>query len=368
MHALVRWFADTVGLSAWRRWGVLLALSALLAALADQGGLPAALLLGSIVAGMLMALAGVAPRPPRSSFVVAQGMIACMVASTLTPPILMSLHRDWALFLAVTLAVVALCSGMGWLLAMRRVLPGTTAVWGSSPGGAAVMTAMSEAHGGDMSLVAVMQYLRVVMVALAATFVARFWAGTGSVEAIAVDWFPPLVPGALAQTLLLGCGGAWLADRFNLPGGPMLMPMIVAAGLNAAGLFEPALPPWLLACAFAVLGWNIGLRFTRESLARAAIALPAIVASILCLLAVCCGLAVALHYLVGIDPLTAYLATSPGGFESVAIIAAGAGVNLPFVMAFQTARLLIVVLTGPVIARWIAGRVPQQALKPMSLS
>ena len=57
-----------------------------------------------------------------------------------------------------------------------------------------------------------------------------------------------------------------------------------------------------------------------------------------------------------IDPLTAYLATSPGGLDSVAIIAATAGVNIPFVMAFQTARLLLVVFTGPALARFMASR------------
>ena len=45
----------------------------------------------------------------------------------------------------------------------------------------------------------------------------------------------------------------------------------------------------------------------------------------------------------GIDPLTAYLATSPGGMDSVAIIAAASDrVDISFVMALQTARFLIV--------------------------
>jgi uncharacterized membrane protein AbrB (regulator of aidB expression) len=54
------------------------------------------------------------------------------------------------------------------------------------------------------------------------------------------------------------------------------------------------------------------------------------------------------------DPLTAYLATSPGGSDTVAIIAASSRVDLPFIIAMQTARMFLVLLTGPWIARSLA--------------
>ena len=44
----------------------------------------------------------------------------------------------------------------------------------------------------------------------------------------------------------------------------------------------------------------------------------------------------------GVDPLTAYLATSPGGSDSIAIIAASTNVDVSFVMAMQTVRMLAV--------------------------
>ena len=64
-----------------------------------------------------------------------------------------------------------------------------------------------------------------------------------------------------------------------------------------------------------------------------------------------------LHVFAGIDPLTAYLATSPGGADSVAIIAASSHVDVPFVMALQTGRFLVVLLIGPRLARFVARRV-----------
>jgi uncharacterized membrane protein AbrB (regulator of aidB expression) len=55
-----------------------------------------------------------------------------------------------------------------------------------------------------------------------------------------------------------------------------------------------------------------------------------------------------------IDPLTAYLATSPGGVDSVAIIAASTKVDVSFVMGLQTIRLLFVLLVGPFLSRFVA--------------
>src|SRR5258708_5255281 len=60
--------------------------------------------------------------------------------------------------------------------------------------------------------------------------------------------------------------------------------------------------------------------------------------------------------LLGVDPLTAYLATSHGGVDSIAIIATSSKVDAAFVMALQTARLVIVMLVGPRLARFFAGR------------
>jgi len=54
------------------------------------------------------------------------------------------------------------------------------------------------------------------------------------------------------------------------------------------------------------------------------------------------------------DALTAYLATSPGGLDSIAIIALGSGANVPLILAIQALRVFFVVLTGPAIAKFIS--------------
>ena len=339
----------------WLQWTILLVLSLIFAGLFDSVRLPAALLLGSMFAAILVAVANGAPKVTRTPFVLAQGIVGCLVARGLTAEIMVSLHDNWPLFVSVTVMVILACAGMGWLLARRQVLPGTTAIWGCWPGGAAAMMLMADAYGADIRQVAIMQYLRVVIVTVLATVVAHFWMGGAHPDhGVFSNWFDHVSVTNLGLTLLLAFSASLLANFIRMPAGPLLGPLIVGSILQIQGLIHITLPPWILMPAYITLGWCIGLRFTHQALSQAMRSLPLMMAAIIGLVLACGGIAAGLTIITDVDPLTAYLATSPGGLDSVAIIAATAGVNIPFVMAFQTARLLLVLLVGPALARFMS--------------
>jgi membrane AbrB-like protein len=340
------------------QWCALLSASLVSIWVLELMGLPAALLLGSMAAAILLAWFEGRVKIPAWSFVLAQGVVGCLVARSISPDIVTEMLRQWPMFIACIGMVIVFATTLGFLLAHFKVLPGTTAVWGSSPGAATVMVLMANALGGDMRLVAIMQYLRVASVGLVASVVARVWAPSGAAAPIATDWFPPLAAGPFLETLVLAVAGAAIGAVSKIPAGPLLVPLFVGAALSASHVVAITLPPWLLAGCYALVGWSIGLRFTREIVAYAAQQLPKIIASIFTLIIMCGGLAYALHVAAGTDPLTAYLATSPGGADSVAIIAASSKVDMSFVMAMQVSRLLLVILIGPslarIVARWTA--------------
>jgi membrane AbrB-like protein len=150
--------------------------------------------------------------------------------------------------------------------------------------------------------------------------------------------------------------GTLCARLHRIPAAPLLLPLVAGIALQAAGVLSIELPPWLLATSYTVVGWSTGLGFNRATLAHAARALPRVVLSILVLIAICGGLAAVLVVVAGVDPLTAYLATSPGGADSAAIIAMASNVDVAFVMAMQTTRLILVLLIGPRLASFIASR------------
>jgi len=360
MHAKGSRFPSLNGRPRFVHWGLLLALTIVFSLLFDTVRMPAALLLGAMLGAILVAITDGTPRIPRRAFVVAQGVIGCLVTRSITPEILVSLRQDWLIFLSVTLTVILVCAGMGWVLARKQLLPGTTAIWACSPGGASVMTLMSDAYGGDMRLVAVMQYLRVIIVTVLATVVAHVWmGGSHNSHSLFANWLAPVAWLDLGGTLLLATAGSLIAQRLRIPGGALLGPMLIGATLQANGLMRIVLPTWILAPTYIALGWTIGLRFSRHTLSQAARALPSMMVSIVCLVLACAGIAVIVAHLTHLDPLTAYLATSPGGLDSVAVIAASSSVNVPFVMAFQTARFLMVVLTGPALAKYMARRLQE---------
>ncbi|MCF3933716.1 AbrB family transcriptional regulator [Acuticoccus sp. M5D2P5] len=348
----------TDSVPAGRRLGRLLLLAVIsvaLVALFEWVGLPAAFLLGPMLAGVFVALTGDAPKVKRSFYLTAQSFIGCLIATTMPVETFVGVARDWPIFLTGVGGVVGLAAVVGALQMRFGTLPGTTALWGLAPGGASAALLLAEANGADVRIVALMQYLRVAGVVLTASVVAHF-ALPPNVEAAAasVDWFAPVPLGSFAATAAIAFAGGLIARAVRFPAGQLLFPMGIAIILADTGLVTLTLPPWLLALAYATIGWSIGLRFSRAIVARALQALPAILLATATLILTCALFAVVLSNVTGIDLLTAYLATSPGGADSIAIIATASDVDVTFVMAMQTARLLVVMLLAPPLLGYLA--------------
>jgi membrane AbrB-like protein len=335
-------------------WPALIVLSAGLAALLFWLHAPAALMLGPLLAAMVVASSGGQVRIPVSASVVAQGIVGCMIAKMVPLSIVGDVVDHWPLFAFGIVSVIIASSLLGWVMMRLGVLPGTTALWGSSPGAASVMSIMAEDYGADVRLVAFMQYSRVVLVAAVASVVAKAFGAGAPHQATAVVWFPAIDWLSLAATLALAMLGPLVARVLRIPAGAFLVPLIGGIVLTHLGWLTIELPPWLLAICYALVGWNVGLRFSRPLLVHAALALPRMLACTVTLIVLCGGIAALLVVFAGMDPMTAYLATSPGGSDSIAIIAASSNVDVSFVMAMQTVRMLVVMFVAPVLTKFIA--------------
>jgi membrane AbrB-like protein len=336
------------------QWFLILAGSAAIGALLAALRVPAALLLGPMLAGVIVASAGGTARVPNWAFLVAQGIIGCMIVRMVPLTIAGEILSHWPVFTFGVLAVIAVSTFLGWILTRMQVLPGTAVLWGSSPGAATAMIVMAEAYGADARLVAFMQYLRVAAVAAVASIVARLWGLNPSHALPQIDWFAPIHWLPFTATLALATLGPLLAHKLQIKSGAFLIPLAGGLLFTHLGWLVIELPPWLLLLSYSVIGWSIGLRFTRPLLLHAARAFPRVLACMLILIALCGVLAGVLVITAGVDPLTAYLATSPGGADSVAIIAASSKVDVPFVLAMQTTRLVAVIFLSPVITRYVA--------------
>lgn len=336
-------------------WATLATLSAVLFAVLQAVHMPAALLLASMLAGIVLSPRNFSIRVSRQAFMVAQALVGCLMAQSLQPKMLQRVLHDWPLFLGFAVLVMGASALLGWWLARRKILPGTTAVWGLAPGAASAMVLMSEQYGADARLVAFMQYTRVVIVTCIAALVARLWLGQSPSIATGAEWWQLKNWPDVGATLALAAAGVLIARLLRLATGAMLLPLMGGVIAQSLGGLVIELPAPLLALAYTLIGWSIGLRYTPATLAHAWRALPRVLLSIALLVVFGMLLATALAYLGGFDPLSAYLATSPGGADSVAIIAAHAvSVDAGFVMAMQLCRFTLVFLLGPRVSRWVA--------------
>jgi membrane AbrB-like protein len=106
--------------------------------------------------------------------------------------------------------------------------------------------------------------------------------------------------------------------------------------------------------AFAVIGVQIGLRFTAATVGDVGrLAAPVLVA-IAGMIVACFGLAVGLAAVTSVSLLDAYLATTPGGLYAVLAAGFGAGADTTFILAVQTLRVFVMVLVAPPVARRLA--------------
>jgi membrane AbrB-like protein len=151
--------------------------------------------------------------------------------------------------------------------------------------------------------------------------------------------------------------GIPLARLIRLPAGGLLGPMVVAAvfALSGSSFTLGASQPVVLV-AFALVGLEVGLRFTQASLRQAGTVLPIALLLIVGLLAACAALGIALASAAGVSRLDGYLATTPGGLSAVLAVSVGSKTDTTFVLSVQIIRTFVMLLAAPPLARWIARR------------
>lgn len=330
-------------LSAPAQWLLLFAAAAIASQLLAMAAVPAGRFLGPMVIAIVFAVSGCTVRLPKVAFKGGQSVIGLLAAHSISLEVLASLAQAWPIMVAATACTIFLSLAVGVAMARYGDLPGTTAIWGSAPGAASAMISMAEAQGADARVVATMQYVRVVCVVLSGALVGHLLGLSGTavhpVAAAAVEW--PLFMGCLAVIVI----GILLGD--HLPAGALLIPLVLGAALQMAGLLTIAMPGWFTALAMASIGCYVGLRFDRPTVLYVLKRLPAMLLCSLLLIMTNAALAYVIALLLNKDYLSVYLATSPGGLDSMAIIAVDSQADVSLVMAMQALRLFTVILVGP---------------------
>jgi uncharacterized protein len=338
---------------------VLLALVVAAAAVGlERTGLPSPDLFAGLLVGLGYALlVRHELRPPGWLGTAAQAVVGVVMGVLVQPETLATLAGYWLPITLITLATLLLTVLAGLLLARFTPVDRTTATFGMIAGGAAGIVAVSHELGADGRLVAVLQYLRVLLiVVLMPVAVVVLFDGSGEQGSLAAGGSAPWPLSTLA-VLGAALAGMLLGRLARLPAPSLLGPLIVTAVLAAfdVPLLE-GVPGPLTAAAFAVIGAQVGLRFTPGTLGTLKRVLPAGLALIVALIVVSGGLGLLLSALTGLSPLDGYLATTPGGIFVVLAVATGSGADGTVVLAVQVLRMLVMLLLGPPLARLLHER------------
>ena len=337
-----------------RRWLVLILMVAAVSSLFTLARLPTPLLFGGLAGALLYALVRPqAPlRLPDSWFQAGQAVVGVIVGASMDWHSLGALGPRWLVVVGVSCFSLVVSVLVGRLLIRRGASP-ATATFASVAGGAAGLTAMADDLGADARVVAVLQYLRLLVVLVTMPLVVTLVFGARedgpALGVTGTDWRvdAPFVAAAVACGLLAG-------RLLRLPSAAILGPLLVAALLTLVPIFDgAAVPPVVEALGYLVIGVQVGLKFTAASLRAIGRMLPTALLTIVVTLVACAGLGWVLTVTTDASPLDAYLATTPGGIYAVLGIAAATDGDVAFVAAAQMLRLLIVLASAPLIAAYL---------------
>lgn len=323
-------------------------------AVANVANFPLPWIVGSMIAACLVALIwGVQPAPPVSR-ISGQLVIGAALGLAVTPEALVAVVTDLHLVIAAALFTVALSV----LIALMQVrfsktdLP--TAMFSSIPGGPAEMAQFAERYGGDPARVALAQTLRIMTIViafpalLAMSGAADFKLSPHSTS-VADPWELLVLFGAAAL-------GAALASISRVASPAFLGALLMVGALAAGKLLHTTMPDSLAILGQVLIGVSIGSRFRRTLLKSGWRLLLQVAATTVILLAGCVLIAAAVARVMQTDFHTMVLANAPGSMPEMAMTARALDLDFSAVTAFHLARLLIVMISMPLIYRWTAAR------------
>ena len=293
------------------------------------------------------------PRVNKPFLMGAQAVIGTMLGINIRPDVFPLLLLHLPVIIGVIAFTIGISLAAGLVLPRISSLSRETAAMGSLPGGASAMIALSIGTRADTRIVALMQYLRLVAVVLMASVVAKLLAHHA--PGVSAHF-----PGQSVVSLhrwhdyvlmpLVVVVGVLAGRLIRLPTASLLGPMLLGLVISAFHLFRPVWPVWVPPLTYVVMGFYVGLLFDRQSLGQAGRLLPLLIANILVLIGLCALRRFGFSGFIGASPLSGYLATSPGGGDTISIIAFGCGADVSLIFTVQIFRALVIMFTGPYLA------------------
>lgn len=340
-----------------------LVVGALVGWLLDSVHVPVAWLLGPMLVGVLIAVLRGREQPlPPILQTVGQAILGLTTGAGFPLETLRRAAEHGGPLLLVVIITGTLSMLNGYLLWRWAGVDRATGFLGALPGAAPSMVAMSDEMGADPVAVAVLQYLRLLMVVFLAPLAVSllFPVSSGAVQA-AVDAGNPVAPMAANLAVIAICGalGVWGGRKLRVPSPTFLGPVLVMLVVSWTLPYRFVVPAPLFAAGLLLVGLSIGVRF---DLPRARMLGKAVLMQVgFVVMLIAAGLVVGyvFHLWTGVATMTAVLGSTPGGMDVMVASAVEMGADPGLVLAMQLTRWFMILLLGP----WLTARLIQRAVR-----
>lgn len=317
-------------------------------------GVPAGWLSGSILAVAGASLAGRPMYIPtllmRTIFV----LIGISLGAVVTPETLHGM-ATYPISIAVLLLAMAVISvvGAAYLQLVHR-WPRVDAYLAAAPGGMSQVLALAIEFGGDLRAIAIVQSIRVVVIAVGLPTGLSLLGLVGQPVARASGTLSIAVLDELAILVAVSSVVAIIAHRVRFPGGLLFGAMISSAVLHGTGLIHAAMPWWVANTAMVAMGAVTGSRFANTSPRLLLNFVAAAFGSFAVAVAISAVFAAVLISLLSVRAGEAMIAFAPGAVDAMMLLALALSLDPVYVGAHHLTRIFFVSLTMPLVARWNA--------------
>ena len=279
-------------------------------------------------------------------------MLGVQIGSSFTRDAVLLMVMDLPYMAFMTVSIVALSVALGLLF--KRMVHETlgTSLLGSIPGGLAQMVVLAEEiPSANITVVTLMQTIRIFMVVTIVPFLTIFLhgRGAGEMKEQLFTFSPGLFLLALAVSILLY--GAM--KKIGFPAAELLAPILAMAIVQAvSGDVLIDMPYWLIAIAQVCIGANLGLQMEGIGdkltfrLGAAIVLNNVLLISFTVLIA-----RILANWLPEYIFLDFFLSAAPGGIAEMAITALAVGGDVALITGFQLFRLFFILLVAaPLVA------------------
>ena len=330
-------------------------------------GVPAGWLSGSILAVAGASLAGRPMLIPtllmRAIFV----LIGISLGAVVTPETLHGM-ATYPVSIAVLILAMALISigGAGYLRLIHR-WDNVDAYLAAAPGGMSQVLALGAELGGDLRAIAIVQSIRVVVIAVGLP--------AGLAMLGLVGQAPPRVTGALSigvldeLAILVAASTvvAIIAYRIRFPGGLLFGAMLTSAVLHGSGLIHAVMPWWAVNTAMVAMGAITGSRFANTPLRMLLNFVGAAFGSFAVAVTIAAAFAAVLISVLSLRAAEVMIAFAPGSVDAMMLLALALNLDPVYVGAHHLTRIFFVSLTMPLVARRTARSLKIRSEPPKQL-